>query len=196
MIILQYGQTNTFLIPGARGGLLVDTGYAGTLPAFYRALRQSGVRLQDVAYVMATHYHPDHMGLISDLMRAGVGLLLIDVQRDFVHFSDPIFAREKRRAAPIDETAATVIACEESRAFLRRMGIGGEIVPTPSHSADSVSVVLDGGDCLVGDLEPYEYLEAYGENDALRRDWERLRSFAPGRIFYAHRPAVTPRFDE
>ncbi len=31
---LKYGNTNTFFIHGISGNLLIDTDYAGTLPAF------------------------------------------------------------------------------------------------------------------------------------------------------------------
>ena len=41
MTILKYGNTNTFFIEGNDGGLLVDTDYAGTLPAFYKALAET-----------------------------------------------------------------------------------------------------------------------------------------------------------
>ena len=85
---MKYGNTNTFFIEGNDGGLLVDTDYAGTLPAFYKALKQNRIKVNNIKYVLATHYHPDHMGLISELMKQGAMLLLIDVQRDYVHFSD------------------------------------------------------------------------------------------------------------
>ena len=52
----------------------------------------------------------------------------------------------------------------------------------------SISLVLDDGDCFVGDLEPFEYHEAYTENAKLKRDWEQILSFCPRRIFYAHMP--------
>ena len=39
MIRLKYGNTNTFYVPGKSGGLLIDTDYAGTLQAFFRALK-------------------------------------------------------------------------------------------------------------------------------------------------------------
>ena len=178
MIRLKYGNTNTFLIPAARGYLLLDTDYAGTLPAFYRAIKQNGVKVSDIAYVLATHYHPDHMGLIPDMMRQEVKLLLIDTQKDFIHFSDYIFARDKLPFEPIDEARATVISCAESREFLAGIGISGEIISTPSHSPDSVSLMLDDGDAFVGDLQPREY----GEN----ADWARVMSFQPHRVFYSH----------
>ncbi len=188
MIRLRYGNTNTFYLPGQAGGLLVDTDYAGTLPAFYRAIKQNGVKVRDIACVLATHYHPDHAGLIGELMKQGVRLLLIDVQKNFVHFPDAIFARDGIPYLPADENAATVISCGESRKFLARLGIRGEILSTPSHSPDSVCLVLDDGDCLAGDLEPFQYLSAYGEGTQLKEDWDRILSFGPKRILYAHRP--------
>ncbi|MCR4622143.1 MAG: MBL fold metallo-hydrolase [Clostridiales bacterium] len=188
MTILRYGSTNTFFIPGSEGGLLVDTDYAGSLNAFYRAIKQNGLTLNDLNCVMATHWHPDHMGLIGELTRRGVRLLLPDTQREYVHFSDAIFAKDGLPFNPVNETEAQLISCEESRAFLSRMGISGEIISTPSHSADSVSLVLDDGDCCVGDLEPPEYIAAYGESSSLSRDWERLLAFTPKRVFFGHAP--------
>ena len=188
MIRMKYGNTNTFFIRGSNGGLLVDTDYVGTLPAFYKTLKQNDLTVKDIKYVLATHYHPDHMGIISELMEQGVRLLLIDVQKDHVHDSDALFTRDKLTYTPIDESAATMISCEESRAFLGQMGISGEIILTTSHSEDSVSVILDEGDCFVGDLEPFEYIEAYDDNLKLKEDWERILSFRPKRVLYAHRP--------
>ena len=186
---LKYGNTNTFLIRGERGNLLVDTDYAGTLPGFYRAIKAEGIRISDIGYVLATHYHPDHMGLISELMKQGVRLLLLDTQRPHVHFSDAIFARDRRvQYEPISAETATVLKSAESRAFLGRLGIHGEIAVTPSHSPDSVSLLLDSGECFVGDLEPMEYLDAYEEKEELQRDWEQIMGHSPKVIYYAHRP--------
>lgn len=92
----------------------------------------------------------------------GVRLLLVDTQYAYVHFSDGIFGREKRLDyEPIDETKATVITCADSRSFLERLGISGEIFPVKSHSEDSVAAFLNSGECIAGDLEPIEYLAAY-----------------------------------
>ena len=181
---LKYGNTNTFYL----NGLLIDTDYAGTLSAFYKALKQNGLAVRDIQYVLATHYHPDHMGLIGELTRQGVRHLVIDVQKDALHASDYIFERDHLPFVPLDASQATVISCAESRAFLSRLGVAGEIIPTPSHSPDSVSLVLDDGDCIVGDLEPLEYLDAYEDNAPLKADWSRIRSFQPKRIYFAHMP--------
>ena len=86
----------------------------------------------------------------------------------------------------IDENSAKIISCAESRSFLRSIGIDGEIIHTPSHSVDSVSILLDDGNCIVGDLEPVEYLAAYNHNPELKSDWEQVMSHHPKRILYAH----------
>lgn len=183
MIILRYGSTNTVFL---ESGMLIDTDYAGTLHGFYRTIKANGIKVTDMKYVLATHYHPDHMGLISELMKQGVQLLLTDTQREYVHYSDRIFARDSIPYVPIDETKAVIISCENSRKFLNDIGINGEIISTPSHSPDSVSVILDDGCCIIGDLEPIEYLEAYENNQALQADWKRIMSYEPKRIIYAH----------
>ena len=184
---LKYGNTNTFFIRGTSGGLLVDTDYAGTLPLFYKELKKNAIRLSDITYVLATHYHPDHMGLVSELMQLGVKLLLLDTQVEYVHFSDEIFRREKRTEyMPIEENEAVLVKWEESRVFLHDVGIGGEIISTPSHSNDSVSLILDNGTCFVGDLEPINYLDAYEENEKLKEDWKLIMSYDPKIIYYAH----------
>lgn len=187
VIKLRYGNTNTFLIRGTNGNLLIDTDYAGTLPFFYKEIKKHHIELSDITYVLATHYHPDHMGIISELMKHGIKLLLMDTQVEYVHYSDEIFSRDKHlQYEPINEAEALLIRCEESREFLQRMGIGGEIVSTPSHSNDSISLILDNGICLLGDLEPIGYLDAYEDNAPLQEDWELVRSFHPKVIHYAH----------
>lgn len=180
---LKYGNTNTYFV----GGLLIDTDYAGTLPAFYKEIKRNDISITDIKYVLATHYHPDHMGIIGELTELGIKLLIMKHQLEYVHFSDKIFGREPRLDfKPIDESKAVVISCEESRAFLRDLGIQGEIIRTKSHSNDGIAVFFDDGNCFVGDLEPFEYIGAYENNTALQEDWRSLLNYDPAVIHYGH----------
>ena len=187
MIKLKYGNTNTFFISGDNGNLFIDTDYAGTLSKFYKAIKINNIKVSNITYILATHYHPDHIGLISELMKQGVKLLLLDIQAKYVHYSDDIFSRDNRlKYEPINETVAIKISCDESRDFLYRIGIEGEIISTPSHSNDSISVILNNGNCFVGDLEPMEYWSAYEKNINLKEDWQLIMSYNPKAIYYAH----------
>ena len=185
---LKYGNTNTYFIRGAKGSILLDTDYAGTLQMFYKEIKKNGISLKDITYILATHYHPDHMGLVGELVSMGVKFLVMDTQVPNLHFSDDIFSRDRtlRFLPSVPEDKAEVIACKDSRAFLAALGIAGEIVPTSSHSEDSITLVLDSGDCFVGDLEPMEFMDGYEENKALQSDWEKVMSFSPRVIHYGH----------
>lgn len=182
---IKYGNTNTFFVSGSNGGILVDTDWAGTLPAFYRAIKDK-VTVEQINYLLITHYHPNHMGIAGELMNLGVKLLLLDIQRDYVQYSNPIFAKEKnRRYIPIHTDQATVITCQESRAFLKELGINGEIVYTPGHSDDSISLVLDDGSAIVGDLYTWESALGY-DNPQVMDSWQLLKSKGVIRAFYGH----------
>ena len=189
---IRYGNTNTFLVEGR---LLVDTDYAGTMQAFFRALKADGIRIESITHVMATHFHPDHCGLIGELQKRGVRLILPEAQKEFVHFPDYIFKRDGIAYIPVDEGTADNISIENSRDYLRNLGIEGEIIPTPSHSRDSVSLILDDGDCMVGDLQPKEYIEYYDEKMGLKADWEVIVKQRPKRILYAHMPEMRIKND-
>lgn len=184
---LKYGNTNTFFVRGTDGNLLIDTDYAGTLPAFYRTIKEHNIKISDITYVLATHYHPDHIGLVSELVKQGIKLLLVDTQSQYIHFADEIFSRDKRLDyKPINTENAIIIGNKDSREFLKNIGVEGEIISTTSHSNDSISLILDNGICFVGDLEPIEYLGAYEENVALKDDWNLIMSYNPRIIYYSH----------
>ncbi len=184
---IKYGNTNTFLIRGTKGSLLVDTDYAGTLPAFYKAIKELGIKVSDISYVLVTHYHPDHIGLVSELTDQGVKLVVMESQTDFIHYSDPIFAREPHlNYRPIDERNALILKFDEAPSFLDSLGINGNIGRTLSHSEDSIYVSLSDGTFILGDLEPLEYLEAYKDNQLLKTDWDNILKQDPKLLLYAH----------
>ena len=196
---IRYGNTSTFLIKGTKANLLIDTDYAGTLQAFYRAIKAAGIKISDISYVMATHYHPDHTGLISELMEQGVKLIIMESQLPFVHYSDHIFAKEPHlEYKPIDESKAMILTFDEARAYLdNELGICADVIGISSHGEGSVVIALDKDKTiLAGDLEPLEYLAAYPDNSALKEDWDKILSLNPKRICYAHAGSKDLTFDE
>jgi len=183
---LKYGNTNTWLIRGTGGNLLVDTDWAGTLPGFYKAIKAQNLQIGDISCVLSTHYHPDHMGITADLTAQGVPLIIFDVQLPYIHFSDGIYAKEKNRFyKPVDESCAKILSCRESRVFLASLGISGEVIHTPGHSEDSISLILDDGNAVVGDLPPYSALAAE-DDETVRNSYENILSRGVTRLHYGH----------
>ena len=81
-----------------------------------------------------------------------------------------------------------VISIAESRALLGQIGIPGEILHTPGHSDDSVSLLLDDGSAFTGDLT---HLALIGEDDAavVAQSWRMLRERGAIRVYPGHGPA-------
>ena len=69
--------------------------------------------------------------------------------------------------------------------FLKDLGIDGEIIYTPGHSDDSISLILDEGIALVGDL--YDLNSAITFNDEkINNSWNKILSHNISKIYYGH----------
>jgi endoribonuclease LACTB2 len=79
------------------------------------------------------------------------------------------------------------ISFDESRSRLARIGLAGEIVPTPGHSDDSVSLLLDDGSVFTGDLTPWPWV-GQDRADIVAASWRRLRERGARRVYPGHGP--------
>jgi glyoxylase-like metal-dependent hydrolase (beta-lactamase superfamily II) len=186
IVDVGYRSTHYWVVSADTSRLLVDLGWPGTMGLMRANLRRMGVPLEEIRYGLATHYHIDHAGLAQELKRAGVPLLVIDVQLAAI----PLMVQHTKprdRYVEISLEGNTVIACDESRALLAEIGVCGEIVHTPGHSDDSVSLLLDDGSAFTGDLTPPN---AVWENNAetVLESWRTLRERGATRVYPAHGP--------
>ncbi len=183
---LKYSVSNNYLIQGDRGLLLFDTGWAGTLPGFFQAIGTYGISVRDINYILISHFHPDHCGIAQEIADLGPQIAVMDVQRNFIHASDRVFEKEpKLHFKAIEEEKARMIPLSESRSFLQELGIQGEILHTPGHSDDSISLFLDSGELFVGDLNPL-YEMALHQGTEIGKSWEKLLLLRPRTIYYGH----------
>ncbi len=166
---------------------MFDTGWAGTFPLLCKALGEKKLKLQDISFLLISHYHPDHMGIAQNIADAGAVIAAADVQREFIHSSDQIFAKENNSSfLPIEDKNMQLFSIGESRSFLRELGIDGEVFHTPGHSDDSISLWLDRERALfVGDLNPLYELEMH-KGTVIADSWERLLSLKPKTVYYGH----------
>lgn len=186
IVNVGYRSTNYWVVGAGPSRLLIDLGWPGTLGTMRANLTRMGIPVAELRYAVATHYHIDHAGLAQELKGAGVPLLVLDVQTEWI-------PRMKRWTKPhdayvdIDPGDNVAIPFAESRAVLARIGLAGEIVPTPGHSDDSVSVVLDSGEAFTGDLT---HRDMVGVEDAaiVAASWQRLRDLGATRVYPGHGP--------
>lgn len=80
VVNVGYDSTNYYIIETAATRLLVDVGFPGTLPKLSHALKRTGIPLTAIAYLLVTHYHPDHAGLAQELKQQGLKLIVFEPQ--------------------------------------------------------------------------------------------------------------------
>lgn len=186
IVNVGYRSTNYWVVSAARSRFLVDLGWPGTMGRMQASLKRMDVPLKEIRYALATHYHIDHAGLAQELKGAGVPLLVPDVQ---VH----AIPRMKTWIKPQDHYVDIslhdnlTIALAESRALLKSIGIPGEILHTPGHSDDSVSLLLDDGSVFTGDLTP-PALVSVEDPAVVSASWRLLRERGARRVYPGHGP--------
>jgi glyoxylase-like metal-dependent hydrolase (beta-lactamase superfamily II) len=186
IVNVGYRSTNYWVVSAGPTRLLVDLGWPGSMGTMRANLNRMDVPLKEIRYALATHYHIDHAGLGQELKQAGVPLLVLDVQVSAI----PLMKRWTKPAdhyLDISLDGNVTIACAESRSLLEGIGIPGEIVPTPGHSDDSVSLLLDDGSAFTGDLTHPDFI---GPEDAavVAASWQLLRARGATRVYPGHGP--------
>jgi glyoxylase-like metal-dependent hydrolase (beta-lactamase superfamily II) len=79
------------------------------------------------------------------------------------------------------------LTAAQSRAWMASTGLPGEIVNTPGHSYDSISIVLDEGVAFTGDLLPPSLADE-GQAELIQQSWNRLRYLNVRTIYPGHGP--------
>ena len=183
---MGYRSTNYWVVSAGTSRLLVDLGWPGTMGQMRAGLRRRDIPIGEIRYALATHYHIDHAGLAQELEHAGIPLLVPDVQAEAI----PLMVRwTKPQDHYVDVTMHdnVTISIAESRFVLERIGIPAEIVHTPGHSDDSVSLLLDDGAVFTGDLT---HPALVGEADAtvVSASWRQLEERGATRVYPGHGP--------
>lgn len=80
LITLSYDSTNYYLIQSNDGWIMIDIGWAGTFPKLLHLLKQKDVDINEIKYLMVTHFHPDHAGLVQDIKNCGANLMIHECQ--------------------------------------------------------------------------------------------------------------------
>ena len=162
-------------------------GFPGTLPKLSAALKRKGIALQEIGYLLVMHSHPDHAGLAQELKAQGLRLIVLGQQRAAI----PLLKRHMKPAQHYVEITLhdnLELTTRESRAFLQRIGIAGEIVWTSGHTDDSVSLVLDEGLAFTGDLPPPGFVDK-AACAAVQQSWGALRRLQVHTVYPGHAPA-------
>lgn len=182
IVNVGYRSVNCYLIVTEKAKLLIDVGWPGGMAELKSSMANEGYSVKEVTHVLVTHYHMDHGAIAQEMKDKGAKLIVLENQKthlnDQKHFiKPPAVYREIRADGNLD------LAFKDSRAFLKTLGLDGEVIPTPGHGPDHVTLVLDAGIAFTGDLPPEN--ASSPDSDAFR-DWQRLHALGVKRLYPAH----------
>lgn len=184
-------RTNCYLIESGYGWIIIDTDLPGTLYRLMNLIKQNNIEIADIKYLIITHFHPDHAGITQDLKDLGVKLILHDCQVSYINYINNFFKNNRKRNSrwlsfiDIIPEDNIVLSSKKSRDFLKSIGIEGEIIRTPGHTDDSISLIIDSYCAFTGDLPEFSLMEAFN-NQIIKDSWELIRNYNVEKIYPAH----------
>ena len=154
---------NAYIVRSGRV-IIVDTGVPGFGGRILKTMSRHGISPEDVSLIVITHGHHDHTGSAAYLREktgAPVAIHMGDVETLRTGINPPLCGVGGR--GRFMATLSKMIKMPRVQGMdpqilldkemdLADYGIEGKIIPTPGHTAGSVSVLLDGGCALVGDM--------------------------------------------
>ncbi|OJF13796.1 MBL fold metallo-hydrolase [Couchioplanes caeruleus] len=153
---------NTYLVIGRRP-ILVDAGIPGSARRIHEGITRHGVDPADLALIVLTHAHLDHFGAAAELRRL-TGAPVAGHAADAAQYRSGRVRKPYLPTGPMGRLMARARALHvraeplepdillDGPASLGEFGVDGRIMPTPGHTAGSVSVLTDAGDLVAGDL--------------------------------------------
>lgn len=200
---VKLGHVNIYLIETKSGHILVDAGMPRMEDELDGAFKEAGVDPKSVLLIIATHGHLDHIGSIAHVQRTTGGKVLC--HRSFSHrlANGEIEPAVPRNVLGRVLNLMTGLAGSKYEGIepdismddefdLTAYGIAGKIIHTPGHSASSISIILDNGEALVGDMVREEGSGEIGlgmfyeDKDTLVESLEKVAAYEPRIIYLSH----------
>ncbi len=160
VITINLGMVKAFLIKGEKY-ILVDTGLPQSFEKIKKFFIKNKINPKDISLIILTHNHLDHTGGIMKMKTlTGAKVLIHKIEGDYLAkgISTPVQARSffaklimiVMKDPIIKSFKADLLI--ENNLNLNQFGVNGEVIHTPGHTAGSLSVLLNNGETIVGDM--------------------------------------------
>jgi hydroxyacylglutathione hydrolase len=161
---IPIGICNCYLLRGERT-ILIDAGALGGFPSFLKTMKRLGVNPKEIELILLTHGHWDHITCLKQIQEASGAKIAIHRRDQFMveEGTPPFPAGVNAYGRFMSWAAQKLLSLELPRIKVDRVindqgmslaeyGIPGKVVYTPGHSVGHVSILLDSGDAIVGDM--------------------------------------------
>lgn len=151
-------------LSGENCWIMVDCGVAGSERKILKAMDNLGIKPDKISLIILTHAHMDHTGDVKELQE--ITGAKVAIQKEDAEF---LGKGINAKVTPVTKFAGFMLkfmkyvpqkdkngvmpdVIIENELDLNLFGVKGRVISTPGHTKGSVSVLLDSGNCIVGDL--------------------------------------------
>lgn len=186
IIEITYKSTKYYLVKGDGGYLAFDIGWPGTYKQYKDRLKEKELSASSIKWVLVSHFHIDHAGLFGMFADKEVECIVFENQNSAIDQMEKMISKKRMPYWKIDKEKITHKKIEDSAAWLKSIGIQGEVIKTTYHSSDSISLIINTETALIGDLPPISAI--LNEDKEGQKVWSMLKSKGVKKIKPAHAP--------
>ena len=77
MISIKLSVTTCYLVKTDEKYLLIDTGYEEDWELFQQRLKEANVEITNIGYILLTHHHDDHCGLLHSILQENSSIRVV-----------------------------------------------------------------------------------------------------------------------
>ncbi|SHN70554.1 MBL fold metallo-hydrolase [Desulfitobacterium chlororespirans] len=205
---------NNWIYSIPEGFVLIDTGYENGFANLKKRLDLLKIDIKDIHYIFLTHGHDDHAGFLNEFLSELPDVQVIMSHRAlealyrgqnaftggctsrlalfFCHLMK-LFGKGAHRFPPLNPKfeRRCVLVSDDNRKEIEAK-LGGIIVDTPGHTADSIALLLNDGALFCGDasmngLPSMNRITIWAEDkDLLFQSWQTIIALKPTKIYPGH----------
>ena len=200
---VKLGHPNVYFIETTTGYIMVDVGMPNLEKQLDEVFDKARVDPKSVKLIILTHGHMDHVGSIAYVKNlTGSDVLCHQSYAQDLENGDiePAVARNFTGrllnfmtgllGTKFEGVKPDIVVTDEFD--LGEYGIAGKIIHTPGHSPSSISIILDNGEALVGDIVREEEPGVIGvgmfyeDEQALLGSLEKIAAYESSIIYLSH----------
>jgi hydroxyacylglutathione hydrolase len=203
---ISLGMVNCFVLEGEQT-ILIDAGVSGQKNRFFEELKALSLEPANFDLLLFTHSHMDHIGMAKEILELSHAQTACHVlEKDYLESGKSPHPRGTNIAGKLvaalmklmPQSGGSPIRVDitfgDDDFSLATYGIPGKVIYTPGHTLGSVTILLDSGEAIVGDLAMNAMklsgkpgLPIFAEDIGLvKSSWQRLLDLGAKVIYPSH----------